>query len=339
MAGRSVTLPRLPGRIVLLEARDILCMAMLHPDPASLVVGWAAVDRIDSPQVQASFERGGPMPVVGQQTPETLSVEGILALSPDLVVASSYMVPQGSDALLARLSALGIPVVFSEVASNAVPSAPVGPVENLHRQVRMWGDVLGAREQATAFSAFADAHLAEVAKRLKGAAPVTTYLEVQSTLDDCCWVAGTQVWGELLTLAGGTTLPAVTAPWFQKLQLEYLVRTPHDVYIASGGGWSAGRRPAIGPGIPAAEGRDGLERLVARTGFASLPSVRRHRVHGIWTGLITSPPFNVLFVEIAAKWLHPERLRDLDPAATLAELNRRFLAVPIEGPLWVSIQE
>lgn len=56
-------------------------------------------------------------------------------------------------------------------------------------------------------------------------------------------------------------MPDVTAPWFQKLQLEYLLSTPNDVYIASGGGWDAGGRPAIGPGLDSAKGREGLRRL------------------------------------------------------------------------------
>lgn len=340
MAARTLRLPAAPRRIVLLEARDILTMALLHPDPASLVVGWAAADRIDSDALQARFERKRPIAVIGKQAPTTISLEGIVNLAPDLVVASAFMVPQdGASGLLQRLAALGIPVAFSDVASNAAAPAGAGPIDTLHRNLRMWGDILDAGDGAAAYSAFADERLAEVARRLAGAKPVTTYLEVQSTPDDCCWAAGKQVWGELLALAGGQSLPGVTAPWYQKLQLEYLLATPHDVYIASGGGWVSGGRPAIGPGIDPAQGRAGLRRLVARTGFSALPSVRQGRVHGIWTGLITVAPFNPLFVEAAAKWLHPDRFADFDPAETLATINRRFLQEPIDGPLWVSLQE
>ncbi|SFU23432.1 hypothetical protein SAMN05518861_1722, partial [Mesorhizobium sp. YR577] len=66
--------------------------------------------------------------------------------------------------------------------------------------------------------------------------------------------------------------------------------------------------------------------------------VRSKRVHGIWTGLIAVPPLNILFIELAAKWLHPERCEDIDPSATLAEINERFLGTPIEGPLWASLE-
>jgi iron complex transport system substrate-binding protein len=342
MAGRRIQLPARPKRIILLEARDIISMAMLHSDPASLVVGWAAADRIDSGFLKERFENGHGIQVVGKQTPDTVSLEGLISLSPDLVVANFYMAPQGgNDLLVKRLENIGIPVVFSDLSSNGTSnkSQRKGATAELREHMRMWGEVLDAGDEAKAFIAFYDEHLARIASRLAGSQPVTTYLEIQSTVDDCCWAAGNEIWGQLLELAGGRTLPGVTAPWFQKLQLEYLLSTPHDVYIASGGGWASGGRPAIGPGIPTAEGKEGLERLIGRTGFNQLSSVRSKRVHGIWTGLMAVPPLNILFIELAAKWLHPERCQDLDPSATLAEINERFLSMPIEGPLWASLQK
>ena len=137
---------------------------------------------------------------------------------------------------------------------------------------------------------------------------------------------------------GVGSLPEVTAPWFQKLSLEYLLAAPHDVYIATGGGWASGNRPAIGPGLEPKLGREGLKRLIdGRPGFSGLTSVRGNRVHGIWSGLITNLPLNIVFVALAAKWLHPEQCADLDPAAILAAINRDFAAFPIEGRLWASM--
>ncbi len=340
MTGRSVLLPATPKRIVLLEARDIISMAMLVDDPAARVVGWAAVDRIDAPLLQAQLTGDHQIAEVGKQGPDTISLEGIVSLEPDLVISNFYMTPLGEDDLLVqRLTELGIPVVFSDLATNAEPDgAPrPGPVETLGRHMRMWGEVLNEGAGAEDYLSFVDSHLGRIRACLKDAAPVTTYLEIMSTVDDCCWAAGTTVWGELLALAGGQTLPGVTEAWYQKLQLEHLLSTPFEVYIASGGGWSAGGRPAIGPGIDPEEGREGLQRLIGRTGFSELDAVRDNRVYGIWTGLIAAPPFNILFIECAAKWQHPELCAAIDPAQTLAEINDRFMSTPIEGPLWVAL--
>jgi iron complex transport system substrate-binding protein len=141
----------------------------------------------------------------------------------------------------------------------------------------------------------------------------------------------------LLVRAGGRTLSAVDAPWYAKIALEQLMAEAPEVYIASGGAFGAGSRPGIGPGLDPIAARTGLRRLVARTGFDTLPAVRDGRVHGVWTGLLTMPPLIILFVEVAAKWLHPELFTDMDPADTLHEINQRFLATPLQGPCWLSL--
>jgi iron complex transport system substrate-binding protein len=51
------------------------------------------------------------------------------------------------------------------------------------------------------------------------------------------------------------------------------------------------------------------------------------------------PPLNILFIELVAKWLHPDLCADIDPDATLSEINRRFFKTPLGGPLWVSLQD
>lgn len=340
VAGRELKLAAPPKRIVLLEAHDLLTMSLLHPDPASLVVGWAAVDRIDSELLQTRLVNGHSVSVVGKQAPDTVSLEGLIRLAPDLVVTTAFMTPDGDDnPMLERLKQLGIPVAYSDAASNSAASGRANdPVAELKASMRMWGTLLNATEKAEAFTAFFDQELAKIAARVKDSPPVTTYLEVQSTLDDCCWAAGRKVWGELLALAGGQPLPGVTAPWFQRLSLEYVVATPHDVYIASGGGWASGSRPAIGPAIDPKLGREGLQRLIdGRVGFDHLSSVHSKRVYGIWTGLISNLPLNVVFVALAAKWLHPEECADLNPNAVLETINNDFAAFPIDGPTWVSI--
>lgn len=341
--GRTVELAGPVGRIVLLDARDVISMALLHPDPSRLVVGWADVARLDSDLLRRRYERrpdGSLIAEVGGQTPDTLSVEHILSLTPDLVVASAYMEPElGEGRLVRQLAAAGIPVVFSNAASNAAPPADAAgdPIGDMGRAMRMWGEVLGVPTRARAFTDFVADRLARVTGRLVGVAPTRAYLEVQSTYDDCCWAAGQRIWGDLLRLAGGSTLSAIEASWYVKLPIEQLMTEAPAVYIASGGSYGAGIRPGIAPGLDPAAARAGLARLAARTGFDTLPAVRDRRVHGVWTGLLSVTPLNILFVEIAATWLHPALFADLDPAATLDEIGRRFLADPLPGPCWVSL--
>lgn len=343
--GRRVTLAGPVTRIVLLDALDVLTMAVLHPDPSRLVVGWAAVDTFDSDLVRGQYDvapGGGTIPVVGGQAGDTVSVERILALQPDLVVTTVHMEPGLGDGMLARrLEAAGIPLIFSNAASNRRPAtgAIPDPFDDVARALRMWGVVLDRSERAEAFLAFVRERFANVAERLGAVPPTTAYLEVQSTYDDCCWAAGRRIWGDLLARAGGRSLAAADAPWYAKLAVEQVIAETPAVYIASGGAFGAGIRPGIGPGLDPATARAGLRRLVGRTGLHTVPAVRNGRVHGVWTGLLTSLPLNVLFVEAAAKWLHPALFADLDPARTLDEINRRFLAKPLPGPCWLTLTD
>ncbi|MEO9902126.1 MAG: ABC transporter substrate-binding protein [Nisaea sp.] len=346
IVGRSVALPAHVGRIVLLDARDMLSMAMVHPDPSGLVVGWAGPETFDSDLLRRQYDKfpsgGGPIPIIGGQMANTISLESILALSPDLVVATAHLEPDLDEGVLTRrLTAAGIPVIFSNAASNRASPEDVGqnPIKTLGHVMRMWGAILNREAEAAAFTAFVEQRLAFIRQRLDGFSPLKTYLELQSTYDDCCWAAGTRIWGDLLGLAGGRNLTAVDAPWFAKLSIEQLIVEAPEVYMACGGAFASDIRPAIGPGLAPGIGREGLHRLCQRTGFQTLPAVRDGRVHGIWSGLVSIQPLNILFVEIAAKWLHPEVFRDLKPEETLSEINRRFLPHPIDAPCWLSLQE
>ncbi|MBE9605979.1 ABC transporter substrate-binding protein [Acetobacteraceae bacterium H6797] len=343
MLGRSIELPQPPRRIVLLDARDIVTMSLLHPDPSSLVIGWAGPELFDSDILRSQYDRqpgGGRIPLVGGMAADSRSLEAILTLAPDLVVATAQSAPELAEGNLVRqLAAAGIPTVFSSADSNRpdAAGAPAGPMDSLARSLTLWGALLDREAQAEAFAGFVQEKLARVRSRLAAVAPRKTYLEVQSTYDDCCWSAGSQIWGELLAMAGGRSLDAVSARWFVKLPVEQLITEAPEAYIATGGAYAPGMRPAIGPGCDPQRAREGLRRLSERTGLATVPAIREARVYGIWTGLIAIRPLNPLFVEVAAKWLHPEACRDLDPGETLDLINRRFMARPLAGPLWVSL--
>ncbi|MGR7997865.1 hypothetical protein [Xanthobacter sp. ZOL 2024] len=58
--------------------------------------------------------------------------------------------------------------------------------------------------------------------------------------------------------------------------------------------------------------------------------MRDGKAGGVWLFFFDNPLF-FLGIEEIAKMLHPEQMADIDPAQTLAELNTRFLAFPLDG--------
>ncbi len=51
--------------------------------------------------------------------------------------------------------------------------------------------------------------------------------------------------------------------------------------------------------------------------------VKKGHAYAIWH-LFYNSPFNVVAVQVMAKWLHPGLFADVDPRHTLQEIYRRF---------------
>lgn len=328
--GTPVSLPRRPQRIVLLDATDILSMAALLPDPAERVVGWASAGRLD---LGAMTERLAPsLPEVGKLSPDTVSVESVLALEPDLVVASAYMLPPQGSPLSEILRASGIPIAWTSGHNGAL-----SPELSLRRAMAFWGAVLGEESRAAQITDLGLGRFEAVRACASGSDRPRVYMEVMSTVDDCCWGAGRAFWGDLIEMAGGELL-AASEGWSGKFSNEGLIALEPEVYVATGGGFAPDLQPGIAPGLDPAAGRAGLRRVASRIALSGAPALRDGRVHGIWSGLVTSPLLVPLLAECLGRWLQPGGCAPLDPAKTLADLNR-FFAHPLQGPLWLSLGE
>ena len=83
--------------------------------------------------------------------------------------------------------------------------------------------------------------------------------------------------------------------------------------------------------------RASLQRATQRRGIAQLQAVQQPgRAHAIWHHYYNSP-FNVVAVQVFAKWLHPELFADLDPRATLQSMFTQFQPIPLTGVYWTSL--
>ena len=86
-----------------------------------------------------------------------------------------------------------------------------------------------------------------------------------------------------------------------------------------------------------ADARASLARVIESNRLGALPAVRSGNSHGIWHAFNDSP-LHVVFIEALAHWIHPDYFADVDPAATLREINERFMAVPLEGTYLVNLK-
>ncbi|WP_233553378.1 ABC transporter substrate-binding protein [Teichococcus wenyumeiae] len=336
--GRRVTVQQAPRAVLLGESFQLLTLSLIHPDPVSLLVGMGGDLRQGDPQSYMAFLRKFPalahVPELTSNVGQSFSVERALALAPDLVILSAWQAPLAeTQQAVAFFEASGTPVIFIDLFQK--------PLTNTLPSIRLLGEVLDRREQAEAFVRFQEEHFDRIRQRVatqSGPAP-SVLLNAFPGRWPCCWAAGDGGAGEFLKLVGAVNVatPVLNDSRGAQLPLEQVLAHQPDIYVGTGlfnSGDSTGL--LLGTGADAAAARASLERVIRQTDLADLDAVRAGRAHGLWN-FFAGTAINLVGVEALARWVWPNLFRDVDPGATLAEINRRFAAVPFEGTYWISL--
>lgn len=337
-AGREVRLTAPARRIVTNESLLLLSLGLIDPDPVARLAGWAAPRRFDAGMYE-SFRRKFPqiddVPIVGSVTPANASAEAVLGAGPDLFVVSIW--DQGWDSTVERLAAAGVPTLFLDGPANASR----GPGEATAFSMRLLGQAIGREAEASGFAEFVLSRYAHVVERLGQVTDRPDVLVDAHAGVSCCATPGADNrLTQLVELAGGHSIGAGLVPGYDgQLSLEYVLETDPRVYVATGGPHLARQGGlVVGGGISDKAARESLRGAVGRNHLDSLTAVREGRAYGISHQLSISA-ISVLMLECLAKWLHPDLFADLDPADTLAQINRNFMAVPLEGTFWVGLED
>lgn len=344
--GRHVTLEAPAKRIILTQARHMPVLALLHPDPVSLLAGWSDEFRTSfSNEYQTYLERFpdiARIPIVGRHTADSFSVEQALSLQPDLVVLTASFAGVGKgqnpeDSLMMKqFAAAGIPVIIIDFF--------VQPLQNTVPSLRALGQAIGQEARTEDFITLYESHMAAVAERLADVPagdkpPVFIHAHAGST--DCCNSAGTGTFNDMIEYAGGHNIGSdVLKTVTGRLNFEYINARNPAVYVATGtgSGKRASRGLVIGTGATVEKARASLQRIIDSNRLDALPAVREGNAHGIWHAFNDSP-LHVIFIEALAGWIHPDRFSDISAKDTLAEINERFLTVPMQGTYMVNLNK
>lgn len=334
---REVTLPRPAQRIVLGEGRHMTVLALLHDDPVELVAGWRLDKALDAPTLaayRARFPQIDAIRPVGSGNRD-ISVESVIALQPDLLVLSLMdRGDPGMDRARQQVEAAGIPVVYVDFFSH--------PQENSIPSLTILGRLTGAEERAADFADFYNSRLERITERL--ADPAITrprvFIHAHATPQNCCATVGAGVFHDFVTTAGGTNIGAeVVRGVLGTVSLEFLIGADPDIYLATGGAHLGDRGGLVlGSEISADTAAASFRGLLGAPGFSSLRAIEDGRAAGIWH-LFNDTPVHIALIEYLARTFHPDLFADLDPAETLAEIDRRFLPVSVPGTWWVGPDE
>ena len=335
--GREVRLEGPATRIVTNESLLLLSLALIDPDPAAKIAGWAAPKRLDS-GVYATFRKKFPqaanIPEVGGVLATKSSAEAILSARPDLFVVSIWD-PGWSD-IVEILKSAGVPTIFLDSPSNSTLS----PAEVTASSMTLLGKAIGREAKASEFAGFVRERHRLIEERLKDVEDRPSVLIDAHAGAVCCASPGaSNRMTEAVEMAGGRSIGADIPGYDGQLSAEFVLGIDPKVYIATGGPHLAAQGGlVVGGGVSAQSARTSLRAVLGRDFRGELTAIRSGRAYAVSHQLSISA-LNFLVFECFAKWLHPELFGDLDPDRTLAEINERFMAVPLEGTFWIGLKE
>lgn len=211
-AGRQVTIPQAPQRIV-----------SLAPSHTEILFAIGA-----GPQV-AAIDLFSDFPPEAQGLPKVdalnLNLESVVALEPDLVVTIF-------DKLVPEMEQLGL---------NVVVLAAPETVEGVWQQIRQWGDITGHRRQAEDLVAALRQQVDELLKRLKG---VEQGPRVFYELDPTLFTVSPQSYvGDMLRLLKAQNVATGAGGPYPQLSLEVLVERDPEVILLADSGKYGGQTP------------------------------------------------------------------------------------------------
>lgn len=342
VVGRRVTLARPARRIVTGAWLSLDALAMIHPDPVSLLAAWqggpgATLDEGQHAELVTRFPAVTKLPSIGRFTLDGASTEAVIALKPDLVVLSVFdafgMAGGAQNPQLRIFGAAGVPVIVLDFFLD-----PLGKSET---SLEILGRAIGREEQARAYNAFYRARRDEVARRLAGAGDglkrPNVFMHVHAASPDCCYSPGHATLNEFINLAGGHNIGVdVLKGATGQLSLEYVLTRNPDVYVATGTFEREAGRFAVGRGVAPERVHAGLKSLMTRPGLSTLKAVASGDAHALWHAFAHTPA-HVVAIERLASWFHPELFEGLDPQATLDEINAHFTSLPMNGAFWATL--
>lgn len=275
--GILVTIESPPQRIV-----------SLSPSNTEVLFALGLGDRVVGVTEYCNYPDGAlEKPTVGGYS--TVSIEKVIAIKPDLVLASYG---NGED-LVENLRSLGYTVV-------ALDPGTLGEV--IH-DIRLIGKATGADENATVLADRLQKRIDDVEARVNGVAERPAVAHV--IWNDPIFVSGTgTIQDELIRTAGGTNAFPGVEGW-KNIGIEDFIQANPDILIVNAGTGMGGGEDAI------------AQFFINEPRFSKVSAIREDRVYIIDSDVVDrAGPRIVDALEIFARDIHPSLFGNATPVAT-----------------------
>jgi len=282
----------------------------------------------------SSFPAIKDIPDVGYVSKNSLSVEKVISLKPDVVLMALIDYETVKDDI-SKFEKAGIPVVFLDYHAETFEA---------HNQSTMiLGKILGREERAKELMDFYKKQTELVTDRLKDITGTKPKVYIEPGNLGPSEYASTYgkgyMWGGLIDTCRGTNIAegVVEAGKGGAISPEYLLKQNPDVIIITGTYWpSVNDSMRMGYGAQEDESRKMLKAFTERPGWSDLSAVKNGDVYSIDHSLSRSIA-DFVALQCLAKCLYPKAFEDLDPTDNFREFHEKFLPIEYSGLTIISL--
>lgn len=338
LAGREVDISADVQRIILLRSRDIYELsAILGDEISEKLVGWGPdlknKDNDGYQKFLEAFPKLNSITDTGDVQSDAVSVETVMNLNPDLVVADQYMLNEFQ--CVQKLIDAGLPVVCIDESTD--------PLATPQKGIRLLGKILGKEGRADQIANYADEQVKKVYETvaaISGPKP-SVYLECGDTGPKTFSVtyAGSddQSWGTVLSRLRITNIADNLVQGMDQINPELIISTNPEIIVITGQNWTASSDSMrLGFYADEADSRARLQAFTTRAGWNNLPAVKNGRVYSVFHNL-SMHIFDFTGLQALAKDFYPDALQDIDPEQNLKTFFDLYMPISYSGIFSISL--
>ena len=282
----------------------------------------------------AKFPQLETLPDVGYN--DTISVENIISLDPDVVLMSAPVNYDYIEPELDKFEEAGIEVAFVNYHKQTI---------EMHRNsTELIGEIMGQEERAKEISDFYEEQVNLIEERLskldENAERPKVYMEYSIAPNTYGNSWADKMWGALIPQCGGINIAAGLSDGNSvEVAPEQVIAANPDLVVFTGCLVDDNNENiVVGYGADREKALERLQAYKEREGWSGLNAVKNDRMAVLYHDL-SRHIFDFAGTQMLAKMCQPELFADVDPEENLRTFFEKYMPVELEGVWMVSLEE
>jgi len=222
-----------------------------------------------------------------------------------------------------RIEEAGIPIVVVDYNAQKV--------ERHVKSTLLLGKIAGEETRAKTLADEYAANVKMITQRIEkdGRTAPRVYIEFgKKGPKDYSFTYGKNMWGALVTLAGGDNIAIPYVEWWGPMNPEQVLASKPEVIFLSGRETELNKNEALRR----------LKGFEARTGWSELPAIQNHNLFGLYQGASRTLADQAM-IQYMAKAMYPDLFTDLEPNQAYLDFHKKYLPVVPKGTFVLSVKD